>query len=314
MESHSSLDRATLSAFVGAVLIGGNNFLAVKFSNEELEPMFGAALRFAAATVLLLLLARLRHWELPRGRAAAGAALYGLFGFGITYACLYFALVELSPGLTSVVVASVPLVTLVVAVLHRQERFTTRGIFGGLLGVAGIALLSGNALGGDIRPVYFLAAVLGVAAIAESTVIVKATPRAHPFTTNAVGMGVGALFLTIASLASREEWVVPQRGKTWLALAWLVVAGSIGLFALYLYVVARWTASATNYAVTLMPIVAVTTGVLFADEELTMGLILGALLVIAAVYIGALLPGRVPAADLEAVSAEVAVEPASPGG
>lgn len=281
-------DRTTFAAFVGAVAIGGANFLAVKLSNEELDPLFGATVRFTSAALLLFLLARLRRWPLPRGRAALGAALYGLLGFGFAYGLLYFALVGLSPGMASTVTASVPLVTLALAVAHGQERFSRRGVVGGLLAIAGIAVLSGRAISGDVRPVYFLAAVLGVIAIAESTVVVKGFPRAHPFTTNAIGMATGAVFLGIASLVFREEWVIPRAGQTWLVLIWLVLAGSIGLFALFLYVVARWTASATVYALTLMPVIAVTLGVLFAEEELTIELILGAALVMAAVYIGAL--------------------------
>lgn len=281
-------DRITLAAFAGAVVIGGANFLAVKLSNEELAPLFGAALRFAGAALLLLLLARLRRWPLPRDRAALGAALYGLLGFGLAYGFLYFALVGLSPGMTSIVTAAAPLVTLAFAVAHGQERFTRRGVLGGLLAIAGIAVLSARAISGDLRPVYFLSAVLAVAAIAESTVVVKGFPRAHPFTTNAIGMATGATFLAIASLVFREEWVVPRTGQTWLVLTWLVLAGSIGLFALFLYVVARWTASATVYLLTVMPVVAITLGVLFADEELSVELILGAALVMSAVYVGAL--------------------------
>lgn len=277
-----------MAAFVGAVLIGGVNFIAVKFSNEELAPLFGATLRFSAATALLFLIAGVRGIPLPRGRALWGTVIYGLLGFGIAYALLYYALVVLSAGTTSVIMASVPLVTLVLAVVHRQERFSLRGILGGLLAVAGIGLLSTGSLGGEVRVGYFLAALVAVVAIAESSVVIKGFPKADPIATNAVGMLVGAILLAVFSLVLGEEWVVPQAGRTWLALGWLVVAGSVGLFILYLYVMARWKASATNYAVTLMPVVAVTLGALFADEVVSLQLIGGGALVLLAVYVGAL--------------------------
>jgi drug/metabolite transporter (DMT)-like permease len=79
-------DRATLVAFVGAAIIGGSNFVAVRFSNEEMDPMFGAAFRFALATILLLGIMALTGRRLPKGRAAAGAVIYGLLGFGLSYA------------------------------------------------------------------------------------------------------------------------------------------------------------------------------------------------------------------------------------
>ncbi|HEX2294162.1 MAG TPA: EamA family transporter, partial [Actinomycetota bacterium] len=70
-------DRVTLSAFAGAVAIGGSNFIAVRLSNDELAPLFGAGLRFALAAGLLLALMRVRRLAVPRGPEAVGSALYG---------------------------------------------------------------------------------------------------------------------------------------------------------------------------------------------------------------------------------------------
>ena len=296
-------DRITLGAFAGAVAIGGSNFVAVKFSNDDLDPLFGAGVRFAAAALLLLLLMKIQGLVVPRGRAAGGAAAYGLLGFGVSYGLLYYALQGLSAGTAAVLMATTPLITLVLAVLQRQERFTARGVAGGVLAVAGLAVISADSLGGDLRPRYFVAALLGVVAVAESSVLVKGFPQAHPITTNAVGMVAGAALLLAGSLAFGEEWTVPPTGRTWAVLVWLAVPGSIGLFALFVFVIKRWTASATVYALTLMPVVAITLGAVLADEPVTVELVVGGALVMAAVYVGAFSAARVPAATPEAVPA-----------
>jgi drug/metabolite transporter (DMT)-like permease len=285
-------DRTTLAAFVGAAIIGGSNFVAVRFSNEELDPMFGAAFRFALATILLVGIMALTGRHLPRGRAAAGAVIYGLLGFGLSYALLYIALVELPAGASSLILAVTPLFTLLLAVAHRQESLSMRGLIGAALAVVGIAVLSGGSLGSEFPLAYLLAAVLGAVCIAESSVIVKGFPRTDPITTNAVGMAAGTMLLGIASLVFGEQWRLPQTTRTWLVLAWLVVVGSVGLFILFLFVIARWTASATVYALTLMPVVAVTLGALLADEHVTIALLAGGVLVLVAVYIGAISRGR----------------------
>ena len=284
----SRLDRSTIAAFVAAVFIGGSNFVAVRFSNEDLDPLFGAAIRFGAAALLFVVIGAALKAPWPRGRAALGAAIYGLLGFGVAYALLYFALVGLTAGTSSLILASVPLLTLVLAVAQRQERFTTRGLTGGLLAIVGIALLSARSLGGDVRPIYVGSALLGAVAVAESSVAIKAFPRAHPVTTNALGMAVGTVFLVIASLAFDEQWELPASAQTWAVLTYLVVAGSVGLFALFLFIITRWTASASVYVLTLMPVVAVTLGALLADETVTLDVIAGGFLVLTAVYVGAL--------------------------
>jgi drug/metabolite transporter (DMT)-like permease len=281
-------DKNTYLAFAGAVLVGGANFVAVSFSNMELPPLFGAALRFALAATLFFLLIRLSGVPLARGRAVLGAAAYGLLGFGAAYAFLYYALVGLAAGTVAVIMAAVPLFTLIMAILMGQERLTARGIVGGSLAIAGIAVLSLGTLGGNLSPIYLIAAILGAVAAAASTVAAKALPNVHPLNMNAIGMASGAILLTTGSLLLQERWVLPTESNTWLALSWLVIFGSVGLFQLFLYVVRRWTASATVYAVTGMPVVAVALGALMLSQPVTPAILAGGAMVTAAVYVGAI--------------------------
>lgn len=278
---------ATIAAFIAVVFIGGSNFVGVKFSNAELEPLFGAGLRFGVAGVLFLGIMRVRRLALPRGRALGGAALYGSLSVGMFYALLYFSLQKLSAGTTSVILASVPLVTLALAVLHGQERFTRRGVAGGLLALGGIAVLSFRSIGLELSLLPVLAALGAAFAASESTVLLKLFPKVDPITTNAVGMVVGSGGLLAASVLVGERWTAPEQVDTWLALGWLVLVGSLGLFGLFVFVIKRWKASVSVYAVTLMPVVAASVGALLADEPITAGMAAGGILVTIGVAIGA---------------------------
>jgi drug/metabolite transporter (DMT)-like permease len=283
-----SADNKIYLAFTNAVLIGGANFVAVSYSNLELPPLFGAALRFALAAFLFLLILRLRRVKLARGRAAVGAAIYGLLGFGAAYAFIYYALVGLAAGTVAVIMAAVPLFTLVIAVLLGQERLSLRGFVGGSLAIAGIAVLSLGALGDDLSYAYLVAAVLGAVAAAASSVAAKALPDVHPLNMNAIGMASGATLLAAGSILLNEQWLIPRQAHTWLALGWLVILGSVGLFQLFLYVIRRWTASATAYVITAMPVVAVALGAIMLDQPITPTVLAGGFLVIVAVYVGAI--------------------------
>jgi drug/metabolite transporter (DMT)-like permease len=97
----------------------------------------------------------------------------------------------------------------------------------------------------------------------------------------------------MGSSLSGESWIVPQTARTWVVLAWLTVVGSVGLFGLFVFVISRWTASASVYAITLMPVVAVSLGALIADETITPEVIAGGALVVFGVYVGALSGRRV---------------------
>ncbi|CAN5778730.1 hypothetical protein BH23ACT12_BH23ACT12_22920 [soil metagenome] len=90
--------------------------------------------------------------------------------------------------------------------------------------------------------------------------LVKGFPKSDPITTNAVGMSVGAAGLLVASILSREPWSLPSAASTWMAVLWLAAAGSVGLFGLFVFVIKTWKASASVYALTMMPVVAVGLG------------------------------------------------------
>lgn len=302
----SQVDGVTLAAFTGAVLIGGANFVAVKATVEELEPFFGAASRFGLAAVLFFVLLGLGRTAFPHGAALVGAALYGALGFGAAYALMYFALVELSVGVVAVLMAAVPVFTLVLAAVQRVEPITVRGLVGGALALVGIAVLSAGSLGGDAPLRYLLAALLAPVVVAEATIVAKRFPRTDPVATNAVGMLVGGALLAAASVAAGEAWTLPAQADTWVAAGWLVLAGSVGLFWLFLYVVQRWTASASAYATPLMPVVAVVLAAVLTGEGISAGEAFGGLLVIAGAYVGALRRARRP---LEAPEPSPAARP-----
>jgi drug/metabolite transporter (DMT)-like permease len=279
-------DSKTYAAFFLAMIIGGANFIAVSLSNRELPPLFGATLRFALATLLFFVLARAGRISLARGRDVVGAMFYGLLSVGVSYALLYYALVGLNAGTVAVIVAAVPLFTLAIAVLVGQERLSINRVAGGILAIIGILILRG--LGGDIVLSYFVAAVFGAIAIAASSVVAKAYPNVHPLNMNTIGTAAGTLLLAVSSLLFGEPWVFPREGTTLIAVGWLVIAGSVGLFQLWLFVIKRWTASATVYALTGMPVIAAILGIVILDQPITLEVLAGGVLVIAAVYVGAI--------------------------
>ncbi len=300
-------DRATLAAFAGVVLMGGSNIVAVRFSNRDLAPFWGAALRFAAASAVMFGIVWARRLPLPRGRSLRLAMLYGVLSFTASYAFFYWGAVQVPAGLGGVIMAFVPLLTFFFAMAHGLERFRWRGLFGAALGVAGIAVIFAERSGGAIPPLRILSILAAAACAAESGILVKRIPDSHPVTTNAVAMATGTTFLFALSFLTREAVALPSHAVTWTALLYLALLGSPVLFILFVLVLQRWTASAASYQFVLIPIVAIVMAAWLAGEELTPSLLLGAPLVLAGVYVGALAPERTGRALVEV---EVDVEPA----
>ena len=283
----SSENKLTLSAFVIVVLFLGVNFVAVKFSNQELAPFWGASLRFIIASILLFGIVRIRNIPLPAGAAWIGATLFGLLAFTLNFGFLYWALTRVSAGMASVMFASIPLITLLIASTIGMERITGRGILGAVIVMGGIGLVFAEQLRFDIPLIYLAAVLIAVISAAASGIVVKYFPRSHPIATNAVGMSVAAILLLVVSIVVGEARRLPTFTATWLALGWLVASSIVG-FVLMVWILSRWTATATSYIGVLTPLVTVAAASILAGENPTPMFLLGGLFVLSGVYVGAL--------------------------
>jgi drug/metabolite transporter (DMT)-like permease len=258
------------------------------------QPAIRAGRCIAMAVMVVLRLA------FPRGRALVGSLLYGLFNISAGFLLVYYGLVRVHARLGQVLLALVPLATLLLAVLWRQEHLRAAAVMGTLLALAGIAVVSRTPLQEDVPVLSVLAVVGGVICFAQALVLVRRFPRVHPVTMNAVGMTGGAAVLLIASLLADEPIVLPQRPETWAATAYLVVVGSVVVFLLYFVVLRYWAASRASYGFVIIPFVTVVLSAWLDNEPVGVGLVLGGLLVLAGVYVGALRPARSHPAPVDA--------------
>ncbi len=286
----------TLVLFASAVTLGGANFIGVRFSNRELEPFWGAGLRFSIAAVLFIIIASFLKLSVPKGRHLGMNLLYGFLSFALSYALMYWALVRVTAGVATVILAIVPLVTLLLAAAHGMEKLGIRPLVGSLLAIGGIFWMAVGPQEIELPFTSLLAMLVAALALGESVIVSKKVSGYHPVMTNAVGLTTGALILLGFSAVAGEQWVLPNQTEVVWAVAYLATFGSVGLFLLLLLVVRQWTASATSYAFVLFPVVTMLLGAWIADEPINLQGVLGAILVMSGVWFGALSAGarRVP--------------------
>ena len=287
-----SPDRVTLAAFVLAVLLAGANGLAIGFSNDELAPYWGATLRFLTAGLVCAAIVVVRRYPIPRGRALMGMVLYGVLAIAFAFGLLYWALVEVPTGVGVVILALVPLLTLMIAVIQGVEPFRWLAAIGAVVAALGVAIISADQLAGSVPPLPMLAAFLAAVAIAQSSVLIKRLPDVHPITTNAIAMLVGAGVLAAVSAALGEPWILPREVPTWVAIGYLVLVGTVVVYALGLFVLTRWTASSASYLHILLPLVAVPLGAWLRNERVSPLFAIGATVVIVGVYVGVVVAAR----------------------
>jgi drug/metabolite transporter (DMT)-like permease len=294
-------DRATLLAFLGVILFGGANAIGVRQTVHELAPFWGAAIRFVAAGLIMVAIVVATRRTFPSGRSLSGAVIYGAVGFAASYGFMYMGLRETPAGTAMVLVALTPLLTFGLAIAQRQESFRAPGLLGGLIALVGVAIVFADQVSANVPVASLVLILLGILCIAETGVIVKWIPRSDPFATNAVAMLTGAGILLVLSLAAGESRVLPTQTATWAAVGYLVIFGSVVMFALFLFTLERWTASAVSYMTLLLPLVTVPLAAVLTGERISPSFVAGGVVILVGVYAGAFLkirPGRSSASGL----------------
>jgi len=293
-EAGSGTDPSTIAAFLVMVVAVGGNVIGIKYIARagELDPLWAAASRFLLAAAIFAIAARAMRAPLPRGRAFVGAVLYGTLSIGAFFGLAYWGLQRAPAGLAGVFLATGPLLTFLFALAHRQEQFSWDSMIGAIIVVAGTAIVYNAGRDEGVPAASLLAILAASACAAEGAIVVKGFPPVHPAMRNTIGMAVGAAFLLVLMPFFDESVSIPNTATTWAAQVYLVLIGSVAVFALYLFILSRWTASSASYEFVLAPIVGVVLAVWLLDEQVSGRFIAGSVVVLAGVYLGAIRPAR----------------------
>jgi len=291
--------RNVLAPFAAFIILVGGAPVAIRIIYAELSPFWLGLIRFGFGAAIFWALALFKRLHVPKGRALVGAVLYGALGVGISMVLMGWGLLKTSASLAAILMAMVPLMTVLLAALQGVESLTGRGLFGALIAVAGIAITVGGASSADISLPHIAAIIAGTGFLAQSGVVIKRFPPNPPIMTNAIAMTVGAIILGVASLVTGESWVIPVQTGTWAALGYLGIFVTVFAFIFYMQVLSNWSASGTSYGFVIIPLVTVIIAALLTREQITINFLIGAALVLTGVLVGALLPGKKKTVEVE---------------
>jgi drug/metabolite transporter (DMT)-like permease len=282
-----------LTAFAAIYLIWGSTYLGIRIAIETLPPLLVAAMRFIVAGSLLYVWARRDGTPRPAGYQWRAAIIVGglllLGGNGL----VTWAEQRVPSGLAALLVATVPLwMVLLNWALLRKRRPTGKVFIGLTLGLIGIVLLIGPTnLLGDHRVDVVGAGMLLLAALSwtvGSLYAHRAPLPDAPLLGTAMEMVAGGVLLALAA-GVKGEWgqvdFASVSLRSWLALAYLTLFGSIVAFTAYTWLLRVSTPARVSTYAYVNPVVAVVLGWAVAGEPLTGQMLLAAVVIVLAVAI-----------------------------
>ena len=291
-----------LLAFGIIYFVWGSTFLAIRIGVREVPPFLLAGMRFLAAGVVLYGWMRLRGTPPPSRREWRSAVLLAVLIFVVDYGLLFWAEQRVASGIAAVLLATIPVfMSLSEIFMLRTRRLTGRLATALLIGLGGVAVLVERGAGFGDAPIDSAGAV-ALLISAVSWAIASALTRKLPLP-EAKGMSSGAqmlaggILLTITAAGLGEfrgfHWSAVSR-SAWLALAYLVVAGSIVAFTAYVWLIHHESPTKVGTYAYVNPLVAVLLGYFVGGEPLGPRTIVGTLLVLVSVVVISTAPARKP--------------------
>jgi drug/metabolite transporter (DMT)-like permease len=294
MEAHSRPPRwQTLLAFAIIYFVWGSTFLAIRVGVREVPPFLLAGMRFFVAGIVLYAWMRVKGAPSPTRRQWASATLLAMLIFVFDYGLLFWAEKRVPSGIAAVMMATIPVFMALAEILFlRTQKLTVRLGFALLLGIGGVAVLVSHSASfsqAAIDPRG--AAALVFAGISWSTAAILtrklSLPESKVMSSGAQMLAGGILLTLSAALLGEFQGFSVHTVSTeaWLALTYLIVAGSIIGFTAYVWLIHHESPTKVGTYAYVNPVVAVLLGYALGGEPLGARTVAGTFLVLVSVIV-----------------------------
>ncbi len=253
--------------------IWGGSFFFARIAVQEVEPLALVLLRvaIAAAALQLYLLARGISFA-PALRAWRGLLLLGLVNNVVPFSLMFLGQTQLGAGLASVLNATTPFWTIIVAsILISEEKVTGGKLAGIALGIIGTAVMIGpGLLAGLGGPVWAKLALIGTAlSYAFAFVVAKRIKGLSP-TQIATGQLTASSIIMVPVVLAVHGWegVMAASAGVWTAVLGLALLSTAFAYILYFRILASAGATNASLVTLVVPVSAVLLGALFLGERL----------------------------------------------
>ncbi|WP_289036250.1 DMT family transporter [uncultured Roseibium sp.] len=284
----------TLANWFLLLLLGtiwGGSFLFAKVAVAEIPPLVLVFLRVLIAGLALHVVLRLRGISFPLSPTLLASFLVmGLLNNAVPFSLLFWGQTEISAGLASILNATTPIFTFVIAaVLLQQETVQFHRAAGVVLGIAGVAImLLPNLTGAGHDPLWAQLACLGAALSYGLAATYARRFKDLPPVISATGQLTGSslIMLPIAVLSSGSWTMTSVSFEVWANVLALGLVATAAAYLIYFRLLADAGATNASLVTLIVPATAILFGVIILGESLTgfqiggLGLLLLGLLVL----------------------------------
>ncbi|MCC7117155.1 MAG: DMT family transporter [Anaerolineales bacterium] len=275
--------------FILLGLIWGSSFMWIEIGLREVAPFTLVAFRVFFGFLFGLVVVFLQKIPIPRTRAEwTPLIILGLTNIAIPFALITWGQKSIDSGVASILDATVPLFTILIAhFMLDDDKMSLPKVLGLLVGFAGVVVLLSEDVGSSAGSVWGqLAVILACVFYAGSSVYTRLFTKdtagimrsMGPLASSTVVMGVSAAII-------EAPLKIPSLPMTWIALLWLGILGSGVAFLIMFYLMHEIGPTRATMVTYLFPLSGVTLGAVFLGEAVTWQIIVGAILIVGSLAI-----------------------------
>ncbi|MDO9366743.1 MAG: drug/metabolite exporter YedA [Methylotenera sp.] len=247
--------------------IWGSTYLAIRFGIESFPPFLMAGIRFTIAGVILYIAMRFLGAPNPTKQQWLGAGAVGLLLPALGNGTVCYVQQTVSSSVAALSIATAPIWMAIFSSIW-GHKITAKEWLGIAVGLVGIVLLNlGGSLHGDFTSAFLL--IFAAASWSFGSVWGKRLAMPQGLMASAAQMLVGGLVLLMMSAAQGEVWPQTISLKSWAALLFLVVLGSLVAYSAYQYLLKTVRPLVASSNTFVNPVVAFALGIWLANEHVT---------------------------------------------
>jgi len=248
--------------------IWGSTYLAIRFGIESFPPFLMGGIRFTVAGAILFVVMRYLGSAMPTGREWLGAGVVGLLLPALGNGTVCYVQQTISSSVAALSIATAPIWMAIFSSIW-GHKITLKEWLGIAIGLVGIVLLNlGGSFEGDFTSAFLL--IFAAASWSFGSVWGKHLAMPAGLMGAACQMFVGGLALLLASTYAGESWPQQVSPKSWGALLFLIVLGSLIAYSAYQYLLKTVRPLVASSNTFVNPIVAFAVGIWWAGEHVTM--------------------------------------------
>jgi drug/metabolite transporter (DMT)-like permease len=288
------MKRESNRAYIALGLVSffwGTTYIASRIGAQHMPGLFVSGVRQFCSGLILVSFFLVRGYSIPAWDALKKISLQGILLLAVANGLLTWSLEYISSGLAAIIAALVPLfITIFTIWLSSCTKVTRWMIIGMLIGFGGVLTIFYDYLG----QLHSKSFVFGVLLALLSTLswsfgtVYTSKQKLSTDILFAVGLQMliaGVVILTVCGLTGKYANLADTGHASWLALAYLIVFGSLLAYSAYVFAISKLPPAQVSIYAYINPIVAVALGWLLLQEKMNTNMALGTAITLSGVWL-----------------------------